>query len=138
RGGRFDETELQAATATASLAAAAMRTVDVYAAQARLAEDRRLIVEAGEQLASSLDYETTLANVANLIVPTFADWCIIDVVDRDGALERVALAHRDPATVERARPVLGTVPTGLDESRGIGAVIRTLHPDMVGEFTEEF
>jgi signal transduction histidine kinase len=134
----FDETELRAATATASLAAAAIRTVDIYEAQTRLAEDRRLIVEAGELLASSLDYETTLANVANLVVPTLADWCIIDVLGRDGALERVALAHQDPTKVDRARGVLGTVPTGLDESRGIGAVIRTLRPDMVREFTEEF
>ena len=39
-------------------------------AQRRLADDQRFVAEASELLASSLDYETTLANLATLAVPT--------------------------------------------------------------------
>ena len=47
-------------------------------------------------LASSLDYETTLANVAQLVVPQFADWCAVDVVERGRHDRRLAVVHRIP------------------------------------------
>lgn len=59
-------------------------------------ETQRFLTEASEVLAASLDYEATLENVAQLIVPTIADWCTICVRDEDGALERVSAAHSDP------------------------------------------
>src|SRR5213076_2370750 len=100
------DVELRAAGATASLAAAAIGTAAVYEEQARLAEDRRLIVEASEQLTASLDYETTLANVAALVVPTLADWCVVDILAEDASIQRLAVAHRDPARVEQAKALM--------------------------------
>jgi hypothetical protein len=44
-------------------------------------------------LASSLDSATTLRTLSRLIVPTLADWCIIDLVTRDHAVERVAVGR---------------------------------------------
>ena len=64
------------------------------AAQKRL----QFLAEASEILSSSLDYETTLANVARLAVPALADWCLIDVVEQDGSVRRVALAAPNPET----------------------------------------
>jgi two-component system, cell cycle sensor histidine kinase and response regulator CckA len=61
--------------------------------------ERRLafFAEANVTLASSLDYEITLRNLARLIVPTLADWCCIHVVSEQGALQFIAGAHRDPS-----------------------------------------
>ena len=39
----------------------------------------------------------TLQRVANLAVPTVADWCVVDIVERDGRVNRVAAAHADPS-----------------------------------------
>jgi signal transduction histidine kinase/DNA-binding response OmpR family regulator len=44
---------------------------------------------------SSLDYSTTLTQVARLAIPHFADYCAVDVVAEDGNIERVAVAHKD-------------------------------------------
>ena len=63
------------------------------------------LAEAAIELSSSLDYEATLAKVAQLVVPEFADWSTIDLVD-DGVLRRLAVAHIDPAKVQ-ARPGAG-------------------------------
>ena len=41
----------------------------------------RVLSEAGRMLASSLDLQQTLQNVADLAVPEFADWCVVDLVD---------------------------------------------------------
>ena len=75
----------------------------MYQKQAHLAETRRLLAEAGDVLASSLDYETTLSNVASLVVPALADWCVIDIVGEEGKVQRLAVAHQDPGKVKRAR-----------------------------------
>src|SRR3954463_15614312 len=61
--------------------------------------DRRLafFAEANVILASSLDYQVTLRDLARLIVPTLADWCAIHVASEQGVLQFIAGAHRDPA-----------------------------------------
>ncbi|MBW4492914.1 MAG: PAS domain S-box protein [Oscillatoria princeps RMCB-10] len=50
------------------------------------------IAEASRVLASSLEYETTLASVAQLVVPEIADWCAVYVVESSGGLCQVAVA----------------------------------------------
>ncbi len=66
------------------------------------------LAEASIELASSLDLEVTINRVARLAVPTFADWCAIDVV-RDGRVHRLAVAHVDPEKVELARRAAGAL-----------------------------
>ena len=58
------------------------------------------MAKVGEELASSLDYETTLTNVARLAVPWFADWCAVDIVQDDGTLRRLAVQHVDPDKIK--------------------------------------
>ena len=59
----------------------------------------RFLAEASQLLSSSLDYRTTLENLARLAVPRLADWCAIDVVEPEGVygspprLKRIAVAH---------------------------------------------
>lgn len=53
------------------------------------------LAEASAILATSLDYEETVAAVARLVVPTIADWSAVDLVGKDGELESLALFHTD-------------------------------------------
>jgi CheY-like chemotaxis protein len=54
--------------------------------------------------ASSLDYRSTLATVAQFAVPQIADWCGVDLLEADGeAPQQVAVAHVDPHKVRWAR-----------------------------------
>jgi PAS domain S-box-containing protein len=63
----------------------------------RQAEERqRFLAEAGALLASSLDYETTLATITRLAVPALADVCMIHLVTPEGTAQQVALACADP------------------------------------------
>ena len=61
------------------------------------ARDRlTFLLRASELLSESLDYEETLRQVADLAVPRIADWCSIDLVEIDGGIHQVAVAHVDP------------------------------------------
>jgi two-component system, cell cycle sensor histidine kinase and response regulator CckA len=61
--------------------------------------DRRvsLLSQASTTLASSLDYEVTLRELARMLVPTLGDWCTIHALDERGMPRFLAGAHRDPA-----------------------------------------
>ena len=74
----------------------------------------RFLAEASATLAESLDYRTTLTEVARLAVPFLADWCTVDVVEAGGGLTPVAAVHTDPARqrtldeLRRAFPVVSS------------------------------
>lgn len=101
-------------------------------AQARLS----FLTEASAVLAGSLDYEETLRNVAALAVPAFADWCAVDVVDEEGKVHRLAVAHVDPAKVDLAYEIERRYPP--DPQTGvIYQIVRTGQPVLVPEITDE-
>src|SRR5437870_4614150 len=75
----------------------------------RTARDQRLLANAGIELASSLDYATTLQRVARLVIADFADWCFVDIVE-DGRVRDVAVAHVDPVKESLARSLARTLP----------------------------
>ena len=51
--------------------------------------------EASRVLGSSLDYEMTLGNLARLVVPILADWCVIDIAEEGGELDQSERAEAE-------------------------------------------
>ncbi len=133
----FDEDEVKVAVALAGLAGAAIRTAELHETEARASEDRRFLAEATEVLASSLHYEETLANVAALAVPRFADWCSIDLVGPGGSIERLTVAHSDPEKIQWADELAKKYPVDADAQMGVPNVIRTGEPDLARDITDE-
>ena len=81
----------------------------IYAALLRDVTERveaqkkqRFLADAGEALASTLDYPETLSSIARLALGSLADLCIIDVVQKDGTVQRLTSVHREPARQEAA------------------------------------
>ena len=83
------------------------------------------LAHASEVLASSSDYETTLAAVANLAVPQIADLCIVDVLHEDGAFRALAIAHVDPVKVQLVRELRGMYPLDPKAPYGPPRVLRS-------------
>ena len=97
----------------------------------------RFLAEAGGVIASSLDYETTLASVARMAVPTLADWCSVDVFDDNHTLKRLAVAHVDQAKVEWAYELQKRYPADMNAPRGIPNVLRTGQSEIYPEIADE-
>ncbi len=61
----------------------------------RAGETQRFLAQASEALALSLDDHATLRVLARLAVPRLADWCLVDFVTPEGAVERSTVTHAD-------------------------------------------
>ncbi len=119
-----------------SIQAAVTIIEDVTAAK-RAALRTEYMAQAGEMLASSLDYQQTLRNVAGLTVPQIADWCAVDLFDEEGRREHVAVAHADPQKLAMINRLRASAPEELDPGRGLGRVLRTGEPMLYPEVSDE-
>src|SRR5687767_7939740 len=78
---------------------------------------RRLafLAEASALLSASLEPERVLRRIADLLVPAWADWCLIDLSTDDAtAMQRVAVAHADPSKADLAAIVVKKSPAPTD------------------------
>jgi signal transduction histidine kinase len=139
---RVSESELQVAIALGHFAAATMGHAESFEEERRLRKEaerqaaRLAFLADSSTLFTSLDYETTLRQVAQMSVPVLSDWCAVDILT-SGNLERLATAHIDPAKVEFAEQFLARYPPDLSEEAGLGHVLRTGQPLLVPEITDE-
>jgi PAS domain S-box-containing protein len=102
----------------------------------RRLEQESFLAQAGMTLASSLDYEETLAEVAELAVPKLADWCSIELLQEDGRIVNVAVAHADPERASFARSLQERFPPDPDAPTGAPNVLRTGVPELYTEIDE--
>ncbi|MDX6665341.1 MAG: hypothetical protein QOG68_1547, partial [Solirubrobacteraceae bacterium] len=97
----------------------------------------RFMAEAGALLDASMDYEQVLNNIADLAVRGFADWCSVSLLDEEGALQQVAVAHRDPAKSQWAQELGERYPPAVDPAFGVGKVLATGEPDVINDVSDE-
>jgi PAS domain S-box-containing protein len=87
-----------------------------------------ILNEAGAILASTLDFDATLAAVARLAVPAFAGACIVDVVGDDGAVARVEAIHVDPTKQALLREIRRRYPPRPGDPDPTMSAIATRRP----------
>jgi PAS domain S-box-containing protein len=140
---RFDETDLALAEELSRRGALAMDNARAYAAALaarELAEAARgrlgFLSDASAALASSLDYATTLQTVAHLAVPAVADWCMVDVLEGERAVRRVAVAHANPALADVARRFHRILHHHRADGHGISVAIETGRTAVVDGVTD--
>jgi PAS domain S-box-containing protein len=102
----------------------------------RSIERAAFLAEAGAVLAGSLEYATTLKTVVNMAVPSIADWCAVDVLTEDRKLERLAVAHIDPAKIELARMIRSRY-EDPNSPYTPASVVRTGQPAIVSHISDD-
>ncbi|HSU02691.1 MAG TPA: SpoIIE family protein phosphatase [Nocardioides sp.] len=132
----LEDAELEFLDILANTCAQSLERLRAQQVATRESAKLQFLADAATELASSLDYQVTLAKVARLAVPTFADWCAIDVVD-DGRLRRLSVAHVDPAKVQLAHDLAERYPADPDAPHGAWQVMRTGRSELIAEITDE-
>ena len=99
----------------------------------------KLFADSGIEFSASLDYEETLKNVAQMIVPTLADLCLVYLYEENN-LNRVTFAYNknvdknlvDEMVKEQKNPVI------FRETHPAKTALRTGQPQMVNEITDSW
>jgi PAS domain S-box-containing protein len=116
---------------------AAVTIIEDVTASKRSSLRMEFLAQVADVLASSLDYQQTLRNVAGLAVPQIADWCAVDLFTETGGREPVAIAHTDPAKLRTAERLRAYEPDQLDPERGLGLVLRTGDSQLYTDIPDE-
>lgn len=99
-------------------------------------QELTLLAEASSTLASSLDYERSLKTVTRFIVPVLADWCAVDVLNEEGTLDRLAIAHIDPQKVIQAEEIHRLYPPDPTAPVGLYHTIRSREASHYPDITD--
>ncbi len=103
------------------------------AARREAREQLQFFAETSTLFVNATDFEATLQQVAELVVPRYADWCSVDVFDSDNVLTVAAFAHAEAARTETIRQLHArylALPQGQAQYRAF-----TQQPYLFGEFT---
>ncbi|HYG59142.1 MAG TPA: GAF domain-containing protein [Symbiobacteriaceae bacterium] len=92
----------------------------------RAVDDQAFLLRAGEIMAGSLDYETTVASAAKLATSYLSDWCIVDIQEDDGSFRRVEAAAEETEAARLVQEGLRLFPCS-PATPGLGQVLVTGH-----------
>ncbi len=102
----------------------------------RMEQSQAFLSRVGEVLAGSLDYQTTLLEVARLATYGLADWCVVWGEDRDGTLQPLSVAHADAEKARLARMALRALPSSVQDPHAVGIVVRTGQAELCAELSD--
>ncbi|HEX6070935.1 MAG TPA: HAMP domain-containing sensor histidine kinase [Longimicrobiaceae bacterium] len=109
------------------------RTTAAATRQAPELTAEQIYAAAADLLAPSLDYDASIAALADLAVHTLADFCIVDIVE-DGEIRRSQVAHADPERAELARGLMN-FPLGRRHRHLSLAALQSRRPIRVARVT---
>lgn len=92
---------------------------------------------AAENITSSYEYTTLMKHIAESMVPRLADWCAVDIVQKNGRLKRVAFADNDPERVKTTLKIVKKYPRRANAKTGTTFVARTGKPEVNNNITDE-
>jgi signal transduction histidine kinase len=111
----------------------ALREQDAAAAAEESRRGAAFLASESRRLAESLDEAATLVAMKRMSLPYLGDWCIVDTLDDDDTMHRLAIVHADPAKQaildtldDRWQPELG-------DDFGLPAALRNAAPSVIAE-----
>jgi signal transduction histidine kinase len=131
----FGQEDLTLAEELASRAALAIDNARLFAeveeSRNRAEESARrlrILAEHAAAMAAVLDHDTALRRLAAFLVRHVADFCVTYSLEPGDVIRRVGFCHRDPNHSALVEQLSGAGPPTLDDSWGVGKVMRTGEP----------
>ncbi|MBI3534691.1 MAG: response regulator [Deltaproteobacteria bacterium] len=85
----------------------------------------KFLAEIGQILSSSIDYYDRIRAFAKLCVPFMADWCIVDILEENQKLSRLAAANADSEKIRLSYELYNTYPPDPSHPVGVYSVIKS-------------
>ena len=103
----------------------------------RLEGTQRLLLRASAVFLSYLDTDRMLSDLSEVVVPAFADWYAVDIVQPDHTIRRIEIAHRDPEKVGLAKQLASRYAPRADSVQGPRAVIHAGRSQLIPDVSDE-
>jgi signal transduction histidine kinase len=105
---------------------------DAEAARRRAA----FLAEAGRVLAESVDQSSTLLALTRLALPAIGAWCIVDILEEDDSIRRLAIYHPDPDKQKIVRELEASWAPESDDPFGGPAMLRSARTTAITDFMD--
>ena len=94
-------------------------------------ERQRLLNEASNMLASSLNQQITLKEIAQIIVPTLSDYCRIAVLDDNQQIKEISVNHIDPEKLTLVRALYEQYKDRTDMTHGLQRLLESGKAELI-------
>jgi PAS domain S-box-containing protein len=119
-------------------------TIQIYVANFRdisgrkhAAEQQRVLNQASNILTSSLDHQITLREIAELIVPTLADYCRIAILDDKQQIKEISVNHIDPEKISLVRALYEQYKDKTNTTHGLQRLLETGKSELISSVSGE-
>ena len=102
----------------------------------RVEDEQRFLAEVGSVLATTLEYEDTLSNIARLVVRHLADVCIVDILEDSGEVRRLKVVSRDPSKAAACELMMHQ-PVDSERSALLRSILEDWRPVLMEKLTRE-
>ena len=102
----------------------------------RAEESLNFLASASTTLAALADRQSALQQAARLPVPFLADWCVVYVVDEQGAIDYHAHAHRELQKEVLLAKMLSKFPLDWSSNTATVRALRTGRPQLMDQLPE--
>lgn len=92
-----------------------------------------LLNQASEALVSSLDHQIGLQEIARMIVPAFADYCRIALLDEEGEIKETRVDHVDPDRVPLVQALYEEYKDDSTTTHGLGKLLEHGQPELISD-----
>lgn len=99
-------------------------------------ERQQLLNVASEKLASSLDHQITLQEIAQLIVPALADYCRIAILDEQQHIKEIVVNHINPEQLALVRELYQQYKDLPESTFGLQKLLETGQPELISNVSE--
>ena len=102
------------------------------------AEERQHILDQVSNLVvSSLDQQITLTEIAQLLVPSLADYCRIAILDEQHQIQEIAVNHTDPDKVALVQALYDQYKDQAEPVYGVQKLLRTGKPELISNVSQD-
>jgi PAS domain S-box-containing protein len=110
---------------------------DMWKSEQQLQERQHILDRVSNLVVSSLDQQITLTEIAQLLVPSLADYCRIAVLDEQHQIQEIAVNHADPAKVALVQALYDQYKDRAEPIYGVQKLLRTGKPELISNLSQD-
>jgi serine phosphatase RsbU (regulator of sigma subunit) len=104
----------------------------------RLQQRMAFLAQAGLALDSSLEFEATLRQLVELVVPELAEMAVVDLLEEGGRIRTAVAAATDPEAAVAVETMRREHPLSLDSPHPVAEVLRNGQPSLQASMGADF